>query len=44
MVIDVFRLLGVMMFDSVGYDHEVYSIRLQIGMAIWMAPEYLPFF
>lgn len=44
MVKDVFRMVGAMMFDGVGYDHEIMLTRMQMGLAIYMTPNFLPFF
>jgi len=41
---DIFRLIGVMLFDSTGYNPELMLTRIQMGIAIYMTPSYLPFF
>jgi len=44
MVKDVFRMVGAMMFDGVGYDPEAMLLRIEIGMAFYMTHGFIPFF
>lgn len=44
MIKDVFRMMGVIIFDGVGYNPELMLTRMQMGMAIYMTPGFLPFF
>lgn len=41
---DIFRMMGVLMLDGVGYNPEVILTRMQIGLAFYMTPGFLPFF
>ena len=44
LITDMFRMIFVQMFDSVGYDYEIMLLRTQMGIAIYMTPGFLPFF
>lgn len=41
---DVGRLIGMLMLDGVGYNLDLLLTRMQIGLAMWMTPGFLPFF
>lgn len=41
---DIGRLIGMLMLDGIGYNLELMLTRMQMGLAMWMTPGYLPFF
>ena len=41
---DIGRLMGVMFLEGVGFNGDILLTRIQMGLAFWMTPGFIPFY